>query len=366
MKSLIFSLSYFPMVGGAEIAIKEITDRISKSDIEFDLVTMRFNKKEPRFEVVGNVNVYRIGGGFGYLSKIVFVIQAILFALKRNYDFYWVIMTYMLFPVSILRFLGLKTPYVLTLQDGDPFEKVFKRKRIYALLPILKYGFRHANKVHAISGFLAKWALDMGHKNNVEIIPNGVDIKKFKKTKQKFFEKGLVKLITTSRLVEKNGVSDIIKSLKYLPENVYLDILGAGPLEIELKTLTKKLDLESRVFFHGFVNPEKLPEKLAGADIFVRPSLSEGMGNSFIEAMASGLPVIATPVGGILDFIDDRETGLLCNPRDPESIATAVKILIQDESLRNKIVQNGIKLSNDKYDWDLITKKIKDSLFKLK
>ncbi|MFH1178586.1 MAG: glycosyltransferase, partial [bacterium] len=304
-KVLIFSLAYHPMIGGAEIAIKEITNRIS--NIEFDVITLRFSKTHSKVEKIGNCTVYRISGGFGYLSKILFVPQAVRFAFKlnreRHYDVFWAIMTNMLFPITLMRLLGNHTPYILTLQDGDPFEYVFKRLRIRIFLPLLKYGFRHASKVQAISNFLAKWAKQMGYKKEVEVIPNGVNFGKFSQNvEHRVFNKEGVVLITTSRLVEKNGVEDIINAMKSLPKNAKLKILGIGPLENSLKLLVSSLQLQNRVQFLGFISQAKIPKYLHEADIFVRPSLSEGMGSSFVEAMAVGLPVIATQVGGIPDF----------------------------------------------------------------
>jgi glycosyltransferase involved in cell wall biosynthesis len=362
---LIFSLSYLPLVGGAEIAVKNITDRIS--DFEFDMITMRFSRKHSAFEKLGNINIYRIGGGFGYLSKILFVVQSALFALKlnrdRNYTAFWAIMTYMIFPVTLARLLGNRAKYILTLQDGDPFTHVFDRLRVLIFRPLLTYGFRHAYKVQAISNYLAQWAREMGYRGEVAVIPNGVDTNKFTNVKNRAFNKNEVVLITTLRLVEKNGVGDIIDALQFLPESTSLKILGVGPLEKSLKLLTKSLQLTDRVDFLGFVNTEEIPPYLWQADIFVRPSLSEGFGNSFIEAMAAGLPVVATPVDGIVDFIKDEETGLFCEVKNPKSITRAVKQLIEDDNLRQKLIKNGRELAREKYDWDLIAREMKSKVF---
>lgn len=364
-RALIFSLSYFPLVGGAEVALKEITDRISPSEIEFDMVTLRFSRSHPKFEKVGNVNVYRIGGGFGYLSKILFVPLATIFALRRQYNFYWAMMTYMLFPISLVRLLGERTHYVLTLQDGDPFTHVFSRLRIAVFKPLLSYGFRQASKVQTISHFLATWASGMGYRGTVEVIPNGVDLGKFSNNNSQFSNGIETILITTSRLVEKNGVGDVVEALKLLPESVRFRILGVGPLETELRARVEKLGLESRVEFVGFVSQADVPEHLSRADIFIRPSLSEGQGISFIEAMAAGLPVIATPVGGIPDFLRDGETGVFCEPQNPESIARAVERLMSDESLRKMVVENASKMVREKYDWSFVVGEMRKRVFNL-
>jgi glycosyltransferase involved in cell wall biosynthesis len=363
MKVLIFSLSYFPLIGGAEVAIKELTDRIP--EIEWDMVTLRFDRSHPEFEKVGNVNVYRIGGGLGYLSKILFIPDAAAFAFvnRRKYDLFWLMMSYMVFPMSVSRILGVKTPYLLTLQDGDPFEHVFKRTRISIFKPLLTYGFRHAKKVQTISNYLATWARDMGFKGKVEVIPNGVDIQRFRNNSPKDFDSKNVTLVTTSRLVEKNGVGDVIESLKLLPDSVRLRILGTGELGRKLEARAKDLGLENRIDFLGAIPQSEIPKYLWVSDIFIRPSLSEGQGISFIEAMAAGLPVVATNVGGIPDFIRDEETGVFCNVRDLESIAEKIKLLMANGDLREKIKANSLSLVKERYDWDLIAKEMRDKVF---
>ena len=362
---LIFSLAYHPVEGGAEIAVKEITNRIS--DIEFDIVTLSFDTKHPKKEKIGNCTIYRINGGLGYLSKILFVPRAALLALKlnrmRRYDALWAIMTYMLFPIVLMRLLGNRTPYVLTLQDGDPFTHVFNRLRILIFKPLLSYGFRHAGKVQAISNFLADWAKRIGYIGNSCVIPNGVDVSRFKIQDLGFKNKDKVVLITTSRLVEKNAVGDIIKALKFLPKNVKLQIVGTGPLESALKLTARSYELEARVMFLGYIPHSDISKHLHEADIFVRPSLSEGFGSSFIEAMAAGIPVIATSVGGIPDFLHDGETGLFCEVNNPESIAKQVMRLIGDADLRQKLVENAKKMVKEKYDWDLVAREMKTKVF---
>jgi glycosyltransferase involved in cell wall biosynthesis len=121
-----------------------------------------------------------------------------------------------------------------------------------------------------------------------------------------------------------------------------------------LKEKARLLKVEERVKFVGYVPHRELPIYLHMSHIFVRPSLSEGMGNSFIEAMASGLPVIATNVGGIPDFLTDRVTGLFCEVGNGKSVAEKAELLMKDKELREKIVQNAREMVKEKYDWDTI------------
>ena len=102
-----------------------------------------------------------------------------------------------------------------------------------------------------------------------------------------------------------------------------------------------------------------MPKYLSVCDIFIRPSRSEGFGNSFIEAMAAGLPVIATPVGGIPDFVDDKETGIFCSPDNPQSIALAVMTLIREPLIRSHITEKAKARVLERYSWDHIALKMK-------
>ena len=101
---------------------------------------------------------------------------------------------------------------------------------------------------------------------------------------------------------------------------------------------------------------EDIPRYLNEADIFVRPSRSEGLGNSFLEAMAAGLPIIATSVGGIKDFLIDRETGLEVKVDDAKDLADKIELLFTDEVLCEKLSRNGRKLVEEKYQWSKIGK----------
>jgi glycosyltransferase involved in cell wall biosynthesis len=222
------------------------------------------------------------------------------------------------------------------------------KRRALPLYPLFKMIFTKADYIQAISKYLADWAKDMGAKCPITVIPNAVDVELFsrkddplvlsKLTTELGKKVGDVFLITTSRLVVKNAVGDIVKALGYLPNNVKLLILGQGYEEENLKLEAGKLkpavDGKSRVSFLGYVPHAEMPKYLQISDIFIRPSLSEGLGNSFLEAMSSGLPVIATPVGGIPDFLRDGETGLFCEVNNPKSIAQKVEKLIKDRESR--------------------------------
>lgn len=373
---LIFSLAYYPRVGGAEVALKEITDRIE--DIEFHLVTLNFG--DAREGRMGNVVIHRIGNGSSYLGKILFIPLAAREALRLHkslrFDAFWAMMSYMLFPIVLLGWRGMSVPYLLTLQEGDPFEHVFDRLRIRPFRPMLASGFRNATAVQAISSFLAQWATRAGFPGTPDVIPNGVDTAHFTHPytdaeiaamNEKLGKKeGDVFLVTTSRLVHKNAVDDVIRALPHLPANVRFIVYGVGPDDAMLRRLASELKVAERVSFMGQIRHEELPLALKACDIFIRPSRSEGMGNSFIEAMAAGLPVIATQEGGIADFLfdakrnpDKETTGWAVDKDSPEAIAATVEDVIARPDEVARVTATATRMALEKYDWDLIAKEMR-------
>lgn len=379
---LIFSIAYIPFVGGAELAVKEITDRIYKSDsntegdFSFDMITLRFNKNWPKFEIIGSVNVYRISSPKIFFPFVAFF-KATILHIRKRYSIIWSIMANRAgYATLFFKITHPKVKYLLTLQEGDTFE--YPKKRAGFLWLFVGFLFRKiftkADCIQAISNYLADWARSMGKKNCVEIIPNGIDMEKsVKSIKSKVHKVESQKkiIITTSRLVPKNGVDILIEAVSILKKeglsgDIQCQILGSGHEEEKLKDLVRILELSNEVVFLGHIDPEVVYTYLANADIFVRPSRSEGLGSSFLEAMGAGLPVIGTRVGGIPDFLkdpadagEDKATGLFAKVNDPKDLADKIRTLINDDNLAQTIALNGKNLATKEYSWDNVASKIR-------
>lgn len=395
---LIFSTAYFPFVGGAEVAVKEITDRVS--DFSFVMLTARLDAKLPEVEKIGNIEVHRIGKGNAW-DKYRLILYGYKEARKLGppsayggggFDMVWAIMaSYGGFAALRFKKRNKRAPFLLTLQEGDSKGQIYKH--VWWCWPYFKQIFKKADRIQAISTYLAKWAKQLGARREIEVVPNGVDIAKFVKretsppapssaeegrTNTISFAKeragppatasGALRaggevsnkfIITASRLVKKNGVGDLIKAMQFLPGSVRLQIAGNGPLESKLKNLVRQLHLEERVQFLGNLSHEELPKYLWQSDGFCRPSLSEGLGNAFLEAMAAGLPVVATPVGGIPDFFTNGETGLFCKVGDPQDIARQIQRILDNPALAQKLREKGRRLVLEKYNWDGIAKQMR-------
>jgi glycosyltransferase involved in cell wall biosynthesis len=370
-KILIFSLAYYPFIGGAEVAVKEITDRLP--DFEYYLITNKFDAKWPTEEKIGQINVRRLGKG-KKIDKYLFPIRAFRYALQLHkmvkFDFVWSIMAFYAGAAALFFKYKTKIPYLLTLQSGDSDQ--FLKKRTWWWSFWYKRIYRRAKLTQVISKYLGERSRKMGNKGEVVLIPNGVALHLFQKnltseqvaaTKKHLGLQNSIVLISVSRLAAKNGLDDLIKAVNFLLYKsgikIKLLILGAGPDEFKLRSLADRLGVAEQVLFLGHIDYSELPHYLQLADIFIRPSLSEGLGNSFLEAMAIGTPIIGTEVGGIPDFLTDQQTGLFCQVNDPGSIAQAVEKYTADKDLYNKIQAAGQKLVQEKYSWDSVAQKMK-------
>ena len=382
-KVLIFSLAYFPkFVGGAEVAIREKTERMP--DIEFHMVTLRFDRAFPREEKIGNILVHRIGfGSASAFNKLWFQFAAAWKALtlhrQYRYDCLWAVMAHSSgAPAALFKLFRPSVPLVLELQEGDPPEYV--ERKMFLLWPLFSRAFKTASAMSVISTFLGRWAKRRGFIGEPVLIPNGVHVAHFSQEyptraideiKDALGKRmGDVFLITTSRLVRKNAIDVCLVALPKLPENVKFVILGTGPLEEKLKKQVQSLRLGDRVQFLGHVRHKEIPKYLKACDIFIRPSRSEGMGNSFVEAMAVGLPVIATQEGGIADFLYDEKrnpdkpiTGWAVDKDSPQEIAEQVRNIMEHPEKVRAVIATAKAMDKEKYDWDTIARDMREKVF---
>jgi glycosyltransferase involved in cell wall biosynthesis len=365
-RAVIFATAYYPFVGGAEVAMKEITDRLP--GYEFDMITARLAPRLSSRERVGNITVHRVGIGVPWFDKLYLAVFGYRYAVRLHhqqpFDFTWALMaSYGGFAaLSFYRATGVR--YLLTLQEGDPIEYILRRVRLVASR--FRAIFSSACGLQSISNYLHRWGYQMGFSgSSAEVIPNGVDVEAFctthpaeqvAATRRSFgFPSGAVVVVTASRLVLKNGVEHVIRALPSLPSNVCFYVCGVGELEPSLRQLTVDLGVDSRVRFAGFVSHADLPLVLQASDIFIRPSLTEGLGNSFLEAMAAGNITIGTMVGGIPDFLTDGVTGIACEPKNPVSVAQAInRAMSMDKAARVRMHNDALAMIRERFEWNSI------------
>jgi colanic acid/amylovoran biosynthesis glycosyltransferase len=170
-------------------------------------------------------------------------------------------------------------------------------------------------------------------KNRIVQLPMGVDISRYRFVERQKAEDGEFRLLTVARLVEVKGIEYALRAaaiVKTKCPRLRYKIGGDGPLRSKLEALAAELGLEQTVEFLGEVNQEDVLPLYEAAHGFVLPSIVTYSGEEdnqpvvLAEAQASGLPVIATAIGGIPESIRDGESGLLVQPRNPEALASAI------------------------------------------
>ncbi len=191
----------------------------------------------------------------------------------------------------------------------------------------------------------------------VEIIPNGVDTDRFGVLSQEAARKRLNLLpkgkiiIAVGRCRHEKNLHIFIEAAKMDNKNTYI-LAGDGP---ELPKLRKQAN--GRVIFCGHVNNTDISTYLSAADILVSTSLSEGFPVSILEAMASGLPIVATKVCGIPEIVNDWVNGILTTPNDAMSVYKAVELVLDNEQLAERMVENN-KRKAGQYTWKNVVEKL--------
>ncbi|MGQ9543319.1 MAG: glycosyltransferase family 4 protein [Candidatus Bathyarchaeia archaeon] len=195
----------------------------------------------------------------------------------------------------------------------------------------------------------------------VRIVENGVDCERFRPgvetedLKRRLglsgFKTGLF-VGALTRWHRYKGLDDLLMALKILNrDDVKLIVVGDGELRPEYQTMASNLGLASKVIFAGDVPDRLLPKYYAASDFLCLPSKdrSEGFGLTILEANASSIPVIASRVGGIPGIVADRVNGMLVQPKDPQALADALQVMVEDDDLRVKMGLMGrmIALSHD-------------------
>jgi glycosyltransferase involved in cell wall biosynthesis len=145
-----------------------------------------------------------------------------------------------------------------------------------------------------------------------------------------------------AQLIPRKGHATLLRAFAEVVRrelDVWLVIFGRGPREAALRRWAAELSVAERVVFAG--HRDDLPTLLPGLDVLVHAAAREGLGVAVLEAMAAGVPVVASRVGGVPDIIDDGITGLLVSPGDSAAIASAVERLLGDAALRRSLAERG-------------------------
>jgi glycosyltransferase involved in cell wall biosynthesis len=230
-------------------------------------------------------------------------------------------------------------------------------------LAIGKSVLKHANRIITVSKETMKYVLKLGaDKSKTSVIYNGVDTNYFHPVNKKESRKklGLPKnrkiILSVRRLVYKNGLDTLIESIPLLtrdhPDLLFV-VAGKGPSRKLIENRVKELGIDANIKLTGFVPDRLLPVYYDAADYFVIPSASgEGLPLVLLEAMACGLPVIATTVGGTPEIIKHMKNGVLVPPRNPEAMAETISKILSEERLGPTIGEEARRIVENRFTWE--------------
>ncbi|MDR1136534.1 MAG: glycosyltransferase family 4 protein [Clostridiales Family XIII bacterium] len=249
------------------------------------------------------------------------------------------------------------SPLVLNACGSDVYDVPYQSKMKYRIVRAnLLYADKLLSTSHAMKQQIHS-LLGAQHRD-VGVVPFGVDLTKFKFHDRSAGDKPEIHIGIVKTLNSIYGIDVLIRAFKLLlaKDNtapLKLSIYGKGPQLIELMSLTVELGLSDHIHFGGFIDNTAVPDVLADMDIFAAPSIvNESFGVALAEAMASGLPVVATDGDGFKEVVDDGSTGIIVPRGDAEKMAEALKILVDNKNLCLNMGLRGREKVEMQYDLD--------------
>lgn len=361
MKILIINSEYPPIGGGAGNASANIAARFAHMGHEAAVVTSRFGEL-PHLEQHGNLTLYRIPSlrrkqdRSNPFEQLVFLLSASIWTLGMVPRF---------LPNATLAFFGVPSgaiawlvkkvfgiPYIISLRGGDvPGFRPYDFQRYHKLLaPFLRLIWKDASAVVANSSGLRQLANAFDPRFEIPIIPNGVDLQEYVTEVRAWSPPHL---LSVGRLVHQKGLDLAMRALAQLKDLEWeWCIAGDGPQLNVLRSLAKELGIQDRISFPGWRSHAELVECYKGSNLFLFPSRHEGMPNVVLEAMASGLPVIASRISGSEELVVDGQTGILFPSEDIEALCVALRKLLIDASQRQGMGNASRRRVEALYSWE--------------
>ncbi len=252
-----------------------------------------------------------------------------------------------------------RIPLVVTSHSDRGGESVSKQLFDWAVPPMT---LRRAHRLIALTAREAQNLERLGvDSDRIRIIPNGVDLSEFENLAVRRGAEGEVTVLFVGRCYSRQkGLEYLVRAVEHLPsrQKVHLKIVGEDWGGVTgLRALARALGIEDQITFTGPLPRADVIRAYGSADIFVLPSLFEPFGIVLLEAMAAGLPIVASRVGGIPEVVQDGATGLLVRPGDSRVLAEAIGRLISDPSLRSQMGEAG-RLRAAAFSWERLVPRI--------
>jgi len=241
---------------------------------------------------------------------------------------------------------------------GGSMFNVFFERSPSPIKTLIRAILQLPDKIIVQSRFWESYFSKLVDKNKIVILPNCIDWRLYENKKRKKTSEYLDVLFLGSIYAKRKGIFDILKSIPLvLEKHSNIRFILVVPNK-EIKALCSNKKFANSVVFKEWINGSEKLETFKNSDIYILPSYGEGFPNTILEAMASGLPVIATNVGAIPEVIIEGENGFLINPGDYQSLSNCLLELINNKRLREKMGENNVRKVKNQYDVSLVFEKL--------
>ena len=373
LKVLMVNYEFPPVGGGGGTTTRFVAKYISRLGVDVDVITAKPGKDDFLNHPDG-FNIYYAGPRKNKLSGT-HIPELARFALTLIYYSKQVIerskpdLIHCFFTLPSGSF-GLyckkiyKIPYLVSALGADvPGFNIgdWRLDAYHSLTKLIsKSIWDNSSYVIANSKSLQETCKKFSPEHNIDIITNGVDTEIFYPLQNKdFLNTKEVNILFISRLMLQKGVGTLIKTINILKErkidNFKLTIVGEGHLKSMMFALIDEYNLKEKVSFLGWKDLEELPDIYRSADIFILPSVMEGMSSVVLQAMASGLPIVASRVKGFEEILEENINGLFAECGNENDFADQLEKLIKSPELREKMSKNSIKKSRQ-FSWETIAR----------
>jgi len=301
-----------------------------------------------------------LGGAAGYLLYAAPVVRRL--ARVQKYDaahVFFSLPTGALLPVVNLG----RTPVVVSLRGSDvpgyDTNKPALQRAHRVLRPLTRWIWRRADQVVTVCSALGDLVRRTEPQLDIEVIQNGVDLDLFRAPPvPRTHPREPVRCLAVARLIQRKGIVPLLQAWALLERGRFqLEIAGDGPLIGYFGRIAEELGITREVRFLGALERGALAERYRAADLFTLVPFDEAFGNVYAEALASGLPIVGSNVGGIPELVNDGENGLLVNPGDPGATAAAIRCLADEPALRRRMSETNRARAVATLSWDHMTER---------
>ena len=354
MKILVLIHEFPPVGGGGGRAAQDICLGMAKRGHEITVLTAHL-KGLPKEELLDGIRVLRLPSlrQEAFRADLKAMAGYVLSGLWAGFRFikHWqpdLIHVHFAVPSGALAWALSKLtgiPYVMTVHLGDVPGGVPEKTGGWFkwIMPFTYPVWQDAKQVMAVSEFTRQLALKH-YEREIAVIPNGVDLDRLQPAGIQAQKPP--RIVFAGRFMEQKNPLQIVQTLSELKDLPWQCVMiGDGPLMSDVQRTIVENGLQERFSLTGWVTPEQVLNWFDQSDILFMPSLSEGLPVVGVQALAKGLAIVASKIGGFLDIVDDGENGFLVDLANPFNFSSALKKLLSDESCLQRFREASLKKS---------------------